>query len=135
MFKRVSLALLSYLSNPTFLVLVVVSWAIQSPLFAQGGFNYFQETKLTFLTDKPIPHYWADSCQAFLDDRPVLWETFFYSYKDQKIIPVTVDENTPRTFINRFITLDMLPEFERLSAGNYKQWKSTLRTLHGRVKE
>ena len=100
------------------------------PSWGQGGFNYFKEVKRLALVTYNIPASWADSCQSFIDDRPALWETFFYSFYDQRIIPVTVNENTPRMFINRFFVKERLEEFERLTPDGWRDWKEALKTMY-----
>jgi hypothetical protein len=116
----------------TYQLLYISILTFTLPLLGQGGFNYFKEVKqLAFVTNN-IPASWADSCQKFINDRPDLYDTFFYSFYDQRIIPVTIDENTPRIFINRFFVSERLDEFERLTTNGWQDWKKALREMYGR---
>jgi len=117
----------------TYLLIFIFVLTTTLPLWGQGGgFDYFADVKRLSLVTNNILASWAGSCQKFIDDRPALWETFFYSFYDQRIIPVTVDQNTPRMFINRFFVAERLQEFERLTPDGWRDWKKALRIMYNR---
>jgi len=102
------------------------------PLAGQDGFFYFEAVKQLALVTNNISVSWEDSCQKFIDDRPDMWESNFYSFYDQRIIPVTVDQNTPRMFINRFFVAERLVEFECLTPRGWRDWKEALKIMYNR---